>query len=127
MSHPASPRVVHIEWGRIEVALADDASRVFKDVRLYPGGAREWDWNETGMRHVPGIQVADVEELLAKGSRTIILSRGMQLVLQVPPATVEWLEKQGVRVEVLESSLAVARYNELCAHEPVGALIHSTC
>ncbi len=127
MSNPSNPRVVQIEWGRIEVALPEGAARAFKDVRLYPGGAREWDWGETGMRHVPGIQVADVEDLLEKGSRTVILSRGMQLVLQVPPATVEWLEKQGVRVEVLESSLAAARYNQLREHEPVGALIHSTC
>ena len=51
--------------------------------------------------------------------------------MAIPPdewvATVEWLEKQGIRVEVLESRLAVARYNELCGVEAVGALIHSTC
>ena len=127
MSNASRPRIVQIEWGRIEVALPDGAARTFKDVRLYPDSAREWDWGETGMRHVPGIQIADVEELLAKGCRTVILSRGMQLVLQVPPATVEWLEKQGVRVEVLESSLAAARYNELREQQLVGALIHSTC
>ena len=26
-----------------------------KDFKLYPGGGREWDWSETGMRHAPGI------------------------------------------------------------------------
>ena len=32
-----------------------------------------------------------------------------------------------MRVEVLESRLAVARYNELCDAGPTGLLIHSTC
>ena len=118
-----SPRVTHLEWGRIDVG----PGRSFRDAKLFPTGARGWDWNETGTRHVPGVQIADVEELLEHGSRVIVLSRGMDLVLQVPAETVAWLEKQGIRVEVLESRLAVARYNELCGQEPVGALIHTTC
>jgi len=32
--------------------------------KLFPGGLREWDWRETGTRHVPGIQHADVQELI---------------------------------------------------------------
>ena len=123
MQRSPSPLVTHLEWGRIDVG----PDRTFRDAKLFPDGARGWDWKETGTRHVPGIQVADVEELALRGSRTIILSRGMDLVLQVPAATVEWLERQGIRVEVLESRQAVARYNELCASEAVGALIHSTC
>jgi len=123
MASPLSPRVTHLEWGRIDVG----AEQKFRDVKLFPGGARGWDWNETGTRHVPGVQIADVAELIDRGSRTIILSRGMDLVLQVPAATVEWLERQGIRVEVLESRAAVARYNELVAAEAVGALIHTTC
>jgi hypothetical protein len=121
-----SPLVSHLEWGSITVDI-DGAPASFRDARLYPGGARAWDWRETGTRHVPGTQIADVEELLARGARTIVLSRGMDLVLQVPAATVSWLEQRGVRVEVLESRLAVARYNELRDAEAVGALIHSTC
>jgi hypothetical protein len=117
------PRITQIEWGRIDVG----PSLSFRDAKLFPDGVRAWDWGETGTRHVPGIQVADVEELLEHGCRTVILSRGMDLVLQVPAATVEWLERQGIRVEVLQSREAVARYNDLCAHEAVGALIHSTC
>jgi hypothetical protein len=56
--HP--PRITHLSWGRIEV----EGGRTFKDAKLWPGGVREWDWNETGTRHRPGVQPADVEELL---------------------------------------------------------------
>jgi hypothetical protein len=34
---------------------------------------------------VPGIQPADVEELLDHGSKVIVLSRGMHLALRPPP------------------------------------------
>jgi hypothetical protein len=109
-------------WGKIVVA-----KRTFRDLKIFPDGFREWDWRETGTRHDPGIQPADAEELVAAGATHVILSRGMDLVLQVPDATVKWLADKGIVVEVLESRLAVARYNELAASERVGALVHSTC
>jgi hypothetical protein len=47
-----SPRIVSISWGRMEV----DGLEPGKDFKLFPGGGREWDWSETGIRHRPGIQ-----------------------------------------------------------------------
>ena len=49
--------------------------------------AREWDWNETGTQHDPGIQPADVDELLAHDPEVIVLSRGRELRLQTQPQT----------------------------------------
>ena len=119
----ASPLVTQLEWGKID--LEDGQS--FKDVKLSPAGSRAWDWRETGTRHRPGIQIADVELLVQHGCDTVVLSRGMDLVLQVPQETVVWLTQQGIAVEVLETRLAVARYNELRLRAKVGALIHTTC
>lgn len=118
-----SPTVTHIEWGKVEV----DGFGEFKDVKLWPGGARAWDWKETGTRHQPGVQLAEVEELLAAGATTVVLSRGMDLVLQVSHAIVAALETRGITVHVLETREAVRLFNELAATVPVGALIHSTC
>jgi len=99
-----------------------------KDVKLWPGGGRAWDWGETGTRHSPGIQLADAEELIDHGATEIVLSRGMQERLGVPEATVEALGKKGVKVHVAETQAAVALYNELLAKSvPVGGLFHSTC
>jgi hypothetical protein len=123
MPTTSSPIIAHIEWGKVEV----DGFGVFKDAKLWPGGARAWDWRETGTGHVPGIQVADVEELLAAGAMTVVLSRGMDLVLQVSHATVAALDTRGISVHVLETREAVRLYNELAATVPVGALVHSTC
>jgi hypothetical protein len=46
-----SPRILRLSWGHIEVG-----HRPFKDAKVFPGGARERDWRDTGTRHVPGIQ-----------------------------------------------------------------------
>lgn len=121
---PASPRVTAISWGRVDV---EGMAHPFRDAKLFPGGAREWDWNETGTRHRPGVQPADLEELLDRGATTVVLSRGMLRQLRVPHSTREWLEDQGIEVHVLESDEAVDRYNELREAVAVGALIHSTC
>lgn len=120
-----SPPITHLSWGRIEVEGRD---AVFKDAKLYPGGARAWDWHETGTRHRPGIQPTDVEELLDHGAETVILSKGINERLQVKPETLSMLDERGVAVDVLQTEQAVDRYNALQAEgESVGGLFHSTC
>lgn len=119
------PRITHVSWGRLEI---DNGTQSFKDAKLYPGGARAWDWNETGTSHSPGIQPADVEELLDHGATVVVLSRGMNERLQVKPETLDMLDEAGVDTHVLQTEQAVERYNALQeADEAVGGLFHSTC
>jgi hypothetical protein len=118
-----SPRIARISWGRMEVEGVGSG----KDWKLYPGGGRAWDWRETGTEHVPGIQPADVAELLEQGAEIVVLSRGMQLVLQTTAQTLALLRERGVEVHVLETRAAVERYNALARSRPVGGLFHSTC
>jgi hypothetical protein len=125
MSTPTrSPKITELSWGRLEVEGRD---RPYKDAKLFPGGSRAWDWNETGTAHEPGIQPADVEELLERGATVVVLSRGIYERLGVCPETLRRLQERGVEVHVLQTEKAVARYNELAETEAAGALIHSTC
>ena len=119
-----SPRIVHLSWGRLD---AEDEDTPFKDAKLFPGGAREWDWKETGTRHEPGIQPADVEELLEHGATVVVLSKGFYERLNVTPETLQMLEDRGVSVHIHQTEEAVRLYNELSESERIGALIHSTC
>ena len=118
-----APRITRLSWGHLEV----EGARAFKDAKLYPGGAREWDWRETGTHHVPGIQPADVAELLDHGAEVVVLSKGILERLRVCPETLDLLRDRGVAVHVLQTEQAVARYNELGRRAPVGGLFHSTC
>ena len=120
---PRSPRISHLSWGRLEV----EGHGSFKDAKLYPGGAREWDWRETGTRHSPGIQPADVEELLDRGAELVVLSRGILEALRVCPETLALLEDRGIPAHVLQTEDAIRLYNQLAAERRVGALVHSTC
>jgi hypothetical protein len=120
---PNSPKFRNVRWGKTEV----EGLGVLKDVRLWPGGGREWDWRETGTEHVPGFQPADVEELVDHGADVVVLSRGMQLRLRTCPETLDLLGRLGVEVHVQEGKAADDLYNRLAASTPVGCLIHSTC
>jgi hypothetical protein len=114
-----------VSWGCLEI---EDRDQPFKDAKLYPGGARAWDWNETGTSHTPGIQPADVQELLDRGAEVVVLSRGMNERLKVKPETLDMLDEEGVEVHVLQTEKAVEQYNELQgAKKAVGGLFHSTC
>ena len=123
MPASCSPAITHLSWGRIEA----EGLPAGKDYKLYPGGGRAWDWRETGTRHVPGIQIADVLELLDHGSEVVILSRGMHLALQTKPDTIEYLASKGVEVHICETKAAAALYAELRTTRRVGTLLHSTC
>lgn len=119
-----SPQITSIKWGKIEVAELSD----FKDAKLWPGGGRVWDWGETGTRHVPGIQVADAQELIEKGAEVLVLSQGMQLALHTAPETIDYLDSLDIEYHVLETKDAVQRYNDLVMEGvKVGGLFHSTC
>ncbi|HXG30678.1 MAG TPA: Mth938-like domain-containing protein [Thermodesulfobacteriota bacterium] len=119
-----SPRITRLSWGLIEV---EGEERPFKDAKVFPGGAREWDWNETGTRHVPGIQPADVEELLEHGATEVVLSKGIYQQLGVCPETIEMLKGRGIPFHILQTEEAVRLYNELREKKRVGGLFHSTC
>lgn len=120
---PRSPRITHLSWGQIEA----EGVGAGKDLKLYPGGGREWDWGETGTGHDPGIQPADVEELVEKGASVVVLSRGRAGRLKTSPETLAYLEQRGIEVHVRETKEAVALYNRLAETEAVAGLFHSTC
>ncbi|KAJ2974681.1 hypothetical protein NQ176_g5928 [Zarea fungicola] len=124
MPSTRSPKVLAVEWGHMEI----QGFKPGKDFKTYPGGARAWDWSESGTRHSPGIQVGDVQELVDKGATTIVLSRGMHMKLGVDGKTLEFLAANKIAVHVAETREAVAIYNELVEKgEAAGGLFHSTC
>ena len=118
-----SPKITKLSWGKIII----DGDQVFKDVKLFPSGCREWNWRETGTQHSPGIQYSDVQELLNNGAETVILSRGVLGRLKVQKELVKELESEGIITHILKTKEAVKLYNNLSKSEKVGALIHTTC
>jgi hypothetical protein len=118
-----SPKILDCSWGEIVI----EGHGKFRDVKLFPGGAREWDWDETKTRHTPGIQFSDVEELIEKGATLIILTTGAFRKLQIMLSTIATIQRYGhVRVYMVDTYKGVDLYNRAIAKgEKVGALFHT--
>nr|XP_043887854.1 mth938 domain-containing protein isoform X1 [Solea senegalensis] len=91
-------------------------------------------WHCTPMRflfssqHYPGVQPADLEEVLKKGINQLVIGRGMSEALQVPSTTLDYVKQKGVDVTVLQTERAVDKYNKLANQGvKVGGVFHSTC
>lgn len=118
--------ITHFSWGRIIVNCAGKEHE-FKDCKISPKGVQNWDWNEFKTRHVPGIQVQDIESIV-NDCDIIILSRGVDLVLQTTPEAVAYLTSIKKEFYMLQSAAAAQKYNELTNQgKKVGILLHSTC
>ena len=70
---------------------------------------------------MPGIQPADVRELIEHEAKAVVLSIGIWQRLKVCPETLELLAENDIQVEVLQTENAVKRFNALV---PVGGLFH---
>ncbi|TMS07764.1 Mth938 domain-containing protein [Larimichthys crocea] len=121
----SSPEIASLSWGHMKVK---GCSSSYKDCKVWPGGSRAWDWRETGTDHRPGVQPADLEEVLRKGVDLLVIGRGMSEALQVPASTLDFVKQKGVDVRVLQTEKAVAEYNKLAGQgAKVGGVFHSTC
>ncbi|MFN2356012.1 MAG: MTH938/NDUFAF3 family protein, partial [Desulfopila sp.] len=87
-----------------------------------------WDWAEYGTGHRRGIQQGDVEELINKGCRVVILTTGRMRMLKVPKTIVDALKGQSIEVVVADTKKAIQLYNDYAEKGmAVGGLFHSTC
>jgi len=122
-----SSLITHISWGHMEVTT-DGETFKFKDCKVWPGGAKGWDWNLTGTHHQPGIQPADIEEILEQGVEVMVLSRGTQLMLHTCPETEQLLRSRGIEYHIEETKQAAHLFNHLMRQgKKVGGIFHSTC
>ena len=119
-----SPQITYVSWGRLEV---EGKAKPYKDAKLFPGGSREWNWRERDTEHVPGIQPADVQELLDHRAKVVVLSRGMAECLRVSGETLDFLKEGRIEAHILPTTEAAELYNRLAKQGPVGGLFHTTC
>lgn len=122
-----APTIATLSWGTVTVKNPDGLVRKYKDCKLYPAGSQAWDWRKTGTEHVPGIQISDLADFIDDVD-IVILSKGMDSVLQTKEDTIDFLKSKGKEYHLLPTKEAMTLYNELVAQgKKVGALIHSTC
>jgi len=125
----SSPEIVSFKWGEIRVKFKG-VDYVYKDCKIFPSGSVEWDWNLTGTRHLPGIQLADLESIKELNNKkcVVVLSTGMDGVLQITPQLIEYLKENKIEYSIEKTPEAIRIYNKLVSYDRmVIGLFHSTC
>lgn len=130
-------QIIAFKWGEITIKGTDNKTYIVRDALLHnvPSGVSRWDWSKNGTRHDPGILKADVVETLigASPDTIIILSQGVDNVLQTAPETTVYLNQQKndkliKAYHILQTKEAIKLYNQLNEQgEHVVGLFHSTC
>lgn len=122
----ANTRIVHSSWGKT-IVEHNASQNEYEDCRIWSTGSEKWDWKRTNTHHRPGIQIADVKDLIDKAD-IFVLSLGMDHMLEVMSETISFLIEKNKEVFLLQTPEAVNKYNELAQQgKSVAALIHATC
>lgn len=123
----AETLITDLSWGKMEVSIGGE-KHIFKDCKIWPDGARAWNWKETGTEHSPGIQPADIKELVDYELDVVVLARGVFGKLGVCAETETLLRERSIPYHVENTKQGVALFNDLAKQgKRVGGLFHSTC
>lgn len=119
--------ITHLSWGKIRINLQGKEYE-FKDCKIWPEGASNWDWNLTGTTHDIGVQPDDIKDIIGYGVDVMVLSRGFDLKMKVSPATEELLKSLGIEYHIHDTEKAVDLFNKLFQQgKRVGGIFHTTC
>uniref|UniRef100_A0A2K5KD49 Mth938 domain-containing protein n=1 Tax=Colobus angolensis palliatus TaxID=336983 RepID=A0A2K5KD49_COLAP len=116
-----SPEIASLSWGQMKVK---GSNTTYKDCKVWPGGSRTWDWRETGTEHSPGVQPADVKEVVEKGVQTLVIGRGMSEALKAPTQQMPSDVHVGA---VVEFHLATASWHILERCKTVALSVKHVC
>uniref|UniRef100_F6R6I3 Mth938 domain-containing protein n=2 Tax=Macaca TaxID=9539 RepID=F6R6I3_MACMU len=116
-----SPEIASLSWGQMKVK---GSNTTYKDCKVWPGGSRTWDWRETGTEHSPGVQPADVKEVVEKGVQTLVIGRGMSEALKAPTQQMPSDVHVGA---VVEFHLATASWHILERCKTVALSVKPVC
>lgn len=113
-------KITDYHFGRIEV----DGHDYNSDVIITPDGVHDGWWRKEGHK----LAVEDLTTIIDAKPQALIIGSGYYGRMRVPHATMSFLDDKGIRVEILKTSQAVERFNELqqnCAR--LVAALHLTC
>jgi hypothetical protein len=112
------PRIEGYGFGRVTV----DGREETRDVIVLPDRVVRGWWRRDGH----GFVLDDLDEVLDELPEHLVVGTGAYGQMHPDPRTLETLHARGIRVDVLRTGEAVARYGELDPSRTAAAL-HLTC
>lgn len=114
------PHIDAYSFGRIDI----DGRTYTADVIILPGQVQADWWRDQG--HV--LKPADLSAVLEARPQILVVGQGAFGRMEVPAATLAWLQEAGVEAVCGKTPQAVEAYNERCKHsQKVAAALHLTC
>jgi len=113
-------QITEYTFGRIAI----NGKTYQTDVIITPHSVKDKWWRKEGHN----LAIEDLESIIDKNPQIIIIGTGYYGRLQVPEVTRSFLKDKGIQVEVVPTSDAVERFNQLqqeCAR--IVAALHLTC
>lgn len=94
------------------------------DVIITPHSVKDKWWRKEGHN----LAIEDLAEVIATEPEIVIIGSGYYGRMHVPQATRDFLEKQGIRLEVTVTADAIDRFNHLQQkYARIVAALHLTC
>ena len=113
-------QITSYRFGQVEI----DGKGYHSDVIITASQVHDNWWRREGHNLV----IEDLAVVLEQDPQVIVIGSGYYGRMQVPRQTRDWLHKRGIQLEVVPTSQAVERYNELQRHgASVVAALHLTC
>ena len=107
-------------FGRIVV----DGRPYTSDVIVFPDRVRDGWWRNEGHELCP----ADLWEVVQEKPEVLVVGTGKSGLMRVLPKTEEYLEQQGIKLQVERTDEAYQTFNQLCRlGKKVVAALHLTC
>lgn len=119
---------MHIEEIKFGSITID--GRKFGQVLIIDGDIieRDRDFLEKEFGTTHKISHLEGDKLLEAQPEYILIGNGLNSAMKVEPQMLEHLQKSGVKILVLQSPIAISKYNDLVKQgRRVNALIHTTC
>jgi hypothetical protein len=113
---------MHID-GYVFGKMVIDKKTYTADLIVYPDRIDASWWRKEG--HY--LQKEDLHEIIAAKPDILIVGTGDMGVMQVPEATVSFLQRQGIEVHIAKTGKAVDLFNHRPADRKVIAAFHLTC
>lgn len=107
-------------FGQIEVD-----GKVYRSDMIITADAVRDNWRR---REGHNLAIEDLAMVLEAEPQFLVVGNGYYGRMQVPQQTRDWLQGRGIRLEILPTSQAVDRFNDLQRHSAsVVAALHLTC
>jgi hypothetical protein len=113
-------KITNYTFGKISI----DGKTYHSDVIITSNKVKDNWWRKEGHN----LAIADLADVLDANPEVLIIGSGYYGRMQVPEVTRDFLNEKGIQVEVVPTSVAVEKFNQLqqkCAR--IVAALHLTC